>query len=163
MGIHVERVDLPGIGFRDDVITSSGDRLGVLTFRDGHKEVAICKADDPDSTAASVTITALEASTLAELLGQATLLDHLVEISEAAPGIFTEQLSLPVDSKFIGGELGDTKARSKTGVSIVALVRGNQTFISPKPSQDLLSGDVLVAVGSRSGLDALSEILSNTR
>jgi len=68
-----------------------------------------------------------------------------------------------MDSKYIGLELGDTHARTETGVSIVALVRGTEVIASPRPSQDLLSGDILVAVGTRPGLDALAEILSNTR
>ncbi|MFM5952163.1 MAG: cation:proton antiporter regulatory subunit [Micrococcales bacterium] len=163
MGVHVERVDLPGIGFRDDVITATGARLGVLTYRDGRREVAIFEATDPDSTAASIQITPQEASSLATLLGQATLLDHLSKVSDTVEGIFTEHLSLPMDSKYIGLELGDTHARTETGVSIVALVRGTEVIASPRPSQDLLSGDILVAVGTRPGLDALAEILSNTR
>jgi TrkA domain protein len=163
MGVRIERVDLAGIGFRDDIVTSTGARLGVLTHRDGQREVAIYAAEDPDATAASLTITSAEAAALSELLGSATLLDQLAKISDTVPGIFTEHLSLPADSKYIDGELGDTHARTKTGVSIVAIVRDKEVIASPKPSQDLNSGDILVAVGTRAGLDALAEILSNTR
>ena len=163
MGVRIERVDLAGIGFRDDIVTSTGARLGVLTHRDGQREVAIYAAEDPDATAASLTITSAEAAALSELLGSATLLDQLTKISDTVPGIFTEHLSLPADSKYIDGELGDTHARTKTGVSIVAIVREKEVIASPKPSQDLQSGDILVAVGTRAGLDALAQILSNTR
>lgn len=163
MGVRIERVDLAGIGFRDDIVTSTGARLGVLTHRDGQREVAIYAAEDPDATAASLVITPAEAAALSELLGSATLLDQLAKISDTVPGIFTEHLSLPADSKYIDGELGDTHARTKTGVSIVAIVRDKNVIASPRPSQDLNSGDILVAVGTRAGLDALAEILSNTR
>ena len=163
MGVRVERVDLSGIGFRDDIITAEGARLGVLTHRDGSREVAIYSAEDPDATVASLTMTAAEASTLAELLGEAKLIDQLSKISDSVPGIFTEHLSLPADSKYIDAELGDTHARSKTGGSIVAIVRDKQVIASPKPNQDLISGDILVAVGTRAGLDEFAEILSNTR
>ena len=163
MGVRVERVDLSGIGFRDDIVTKDGARLGVLTHRDGSREVAIFSAEDPDATAASLTITPAEASALAELLGEATLIDQLSKISDTVPGIFTEHLSLPADSKYIDQELGDTHARTKTGVSIVAIVRDLKVIASPKPNQDLQTGDILVAVGTRPGLDALAEILSNTR
>jgi len=163
MGVRVERVDLAGIGYRDDIVTTSGGRLGVLTHRDGQREVAIFSAEDPDAAAANLVITPAEASALSELLGSATLLDQLSKISDTVPGIFTEHLSIPADSKYIDGELGDTKARTKTGVSIVALVRDQQVIASPKPSQDLQTGDILVAVGTRPGLDALAEILSKTR
>ncbi|MEY4553968.1 MAG: antiporter subunit KhtT [Actinomycetota bacterium] len=163
MGVRVERVDLSGIGFRDDIITAEGARLGVLTHRDGSREVAIYSAEDPDATAASLVLTAAEASALAVLLGEATLIDQLSKISDTVPGIFTEHLSLPADSKYIDAELGDTHARSKTGVSVVAIVRELTVIASPKPNQDLMSGDILVAVGTRAGLDEFAEILSNTR
>jgi TrkA domain protein len=97
------------------------------------------------------------------LLGEATLIDQLSKISDTVPGIFTEHLSLPADSKYIDAELGDTHARSKTGVSVVAIVRELTVIASPKPNQDLMSGDILVAVGTRAGLDEFAEILSNTR
>ena len=163
MGVHVERIDLPGIGYRDDVVTESGARLGVLSFRDGHREVAIFEAEDPDATAASISISASEAAAIAELLGQAKLLDALSKISDTVTGIFTEHLTLPADSKYIGMELGDTHARTETGVSIVAIVRGSEVIASPKPNHDLQNQDILVAVGTRPGLDALAEILSKTR
>lgn len=163
MGVRIERVDLAGIGFRDDVVTSSGARFGVLSHRDGSREVAIFSAEDPDATAATLVITPQEAGAVAELLGSATLLDQISKIADTVPGIFTEQLSLPADSKFIDKELGDTQARTKTGVSIVAIVREGKVIASPRPGQDLASGDILVAVGTRPGLDALAEILSNTR
>jgi TrkA domain protein len=163
MGVRIERVDLAGIGFRDDVVTSTGARFGVLNHRDGTREVSIFSAEDPDATAATLVITPQEASAVAELLGSATLLDQIAKIADTVPGIFTEQLSLPADSKFIDKELGDTHARTKTGVSIVAIVREGKVIASPRPGQDLASGDILVAVGTRPGLDALAEILSNTR
>ncbi len=163
MSVRIERVDLAGIGFRDDIVTRDGSRLGGLTHRDGTREVAFFSAEDPDATLASLSITPAEANALAELLGEATLIDQLTKISETVPGIFTEQLSLPADSKYIDQELGDTHARTKTGVSIVAIVRDKKVIASPRPNQDLQSGDILVAVGTRPGLDALAEILSNSR
>jgi TrkA domain protein len=163
MGVRIERVDLAGIGYRDDIVTKDGARLGVLTHRDGSREVAFFSPEDPDATAASVIISPQEAGALAELLGSATLLDQISKIADTVPGIFTEQLSLPADSIYIDKELGDTHARSKTGVSVVAIMREQKVIASPKPSQDLQSGDILVAVGTRPGLDALAEILSNSR
>ncbi len=163
MSVRVERTDIAGIGFRDDVITGDGTRVAVLTLRDGNRELAIYSKGDPDAPAASVGISAAESSALAELLGHATLLDYLSGIAEGVAGIFTEQLSLPEDSRFIDHPLGDTKARSKTGVSIVAIARGAELVASPTPNEMLHSGDILVAVGTRSGLDAFSKILADSR
>jgi TrkA domain protein len=163
MGVRVERTDLAGIGFRDDVITQDGARIGVLTYREGGREVAIFAEDDPDAIAARVTVTAAEADALSELLGQAKTLDFLNGVGGGVAGVYTEHLTLAADSRYIDHELGLTKARTKTGVSIVAIVRGTDVVPSPEPSEVLLSDDILVAVGTRKGLDALAVILSDSR
>jgi TrkA domain protein len=48
-------------------------------------------------------------------------------------------------------------------VSIVAIVRESDVVPAPGPNEVLLSDDILVAVGTRKGLDALAVILSDSR
>lgn len=161
--MRIERTDIPGIGFRDDVVTKAGDRIGVLTNRDGTHELAVYSHEDPDSSAAQVVLTGAESNVLAELLGHAVLLQQLSEVGGGVAGLFTEHLILPADSSFIGHTLGETKTRTKTGVSVVAIVRGSEIVPSPSPQDVLDAGDVLVAVGTRKGLDAAVKILANSK
>jgi TrkA domain protein len=56
--------------------------------------------------------------------------------------------------------MGDTKARTLTSASIVAIVRRADVIPSPTPDAVLEQGDVLVAVGTRKGLDALSKLIA---
>jgi TrkA domain protein len=51
--------------------------------------------------------------------------------------------------------------RTRTGVSIVAVMRAGQVYPSPKPDFLLTSGDLLVAVGTTDGLDASAKLLAN--
>jgi TrkA domain protein len=69
---------------------------------------------------------------------------------------------LPADSPYAGGVLGDTKARTRTSTSIVAIVRGAEVIPSPGPEAPLYAGDTIVAVGTRAGLDALAALLAGT-
>jgi len=55
--------------------------------------------------------------------------------------------------------MGDTKARTLTGSSIVAIERGDGINPSPGPEIVLEHGDMLVAVGSRKGLDLLAKLI----
>ena len=41
MAVRVEKVDLPGIGFRHDVVTSNGRRISVVSHRDGAREIQL--------------------------------------------------------------------------------------------------------------------------
>lgn len=49
------------------------------------------------------------------------------------PGISTRQLILPHESPYAGEELGSTRMRTRTGVSVVAVVRAGVTHPSPGP------------------------------
>lgn len=159
MGVRIERVDLPGIGVRNDVITSSGRRVSVVSQRSGERDLALFDADDPDASTDLVPLTDDEAAALAELLGASLTFSRLSGLSEKAMGLFTEEISLPAGSKFVGRPMGDTKARTLTSSSIVAIVRGAQVLASPTPDVLLEAGDVIVAVGTRKGLDSLSKLI----
>jgi TrkA domain protein len=74
-------------------------------------------------------------------------------------GLYTEEISLPSDSKFVGRPMGDMKARTLTSSSIVAIARGSQVIASPTPDVLFEHGDVIIAVGTRKGLEALSKLI----
>ncbi|MBB5632805.1 TrkA domain protein [Cryobacterium mesophilum] len=162
MGVRVEKSDLPGLGVRHDLVTARGRRIGVITFRDGRRELAIFDLDDPDSCRVSIPISDPEASTLAELLGASVVLSKLSELTDEAAGLFTEHLLIPNDSVYAGRPLGDTKARTRTGVSIVAIVRDKKVMPSPTPDFPLSAGDALIAVGTRKGLDSLADLIASS-
>lgn len=161
MGVRIERVDLPGIGVRNDVITATGRRVSVVSQRSGERDLALFDADDPDASTDLIPLTDDEAAALAELLGASLTLTRLSGLSEKAMGLFTEEISLPAGSKFVGRPMGDTKARTLTSSSIVAIVRGSQVIASPTPDVLLDTGDVIVAVGTRKGLDSLSKLIDH--
>lgn len=160
VSVRIEKVDLPGIGTRHDVLTESGRRIGVVAHRDGKRHIAMFDIDDPDSCRESVRLTDDEASALADVLGASIMVSQLTSIGDQATGLFTEQLTLPADSPYAGGTLGDTQARTRTGTSIVAIARDSQVIASPTPDAALRAGDTVIAVGTRQGLDSLAELLS---
>lgn len=161
MSVRVEKVDLPGIGTRHDVVTADGRRIGVVSHRTGERELALFDRNDPDASSDSVELTDDEAEALADVLGASLMLGQLAGIREQAAGLFTEQVLISAGSPYAGRVLGDTKARTRTSTSIVAIVRGAEIIPSPTPATQLRSGDTIVAVGTRSGLDALTRLLNN--
>lgn len=161
MGVRVEKTDLPGIGVRHEVATSSGERVGVVAHHDGRRDLVFFDPDDPDSCKVSVSLTDDEAGTLADVLGTSIMLSQLADIRQTADDLYTEQLSIPADSPYADRPLGATKARTRTGASVVAILRGKKALASPSPDFVLSAGDIIVAVGTRRGLDALADILAN--
>jgi TrkA domain protein len=160
MAIRVERTALPGIGVRHDILTSAGRRVGVISRRSGQRDLVIADLDDPDASTAQVPLTDEEADALAELLGSSAILSRLTRLTDEVDAIFTEQVSLGLDSPYAGRKLGDTRARTRTKASIVAVIRGQSVHASPGPDFVFEDGDIVVAVGTRTGLDRLTAILS---
>jgi TrkA domain protein len=155
--MNVEVTPLPGIGVRKDFAIRGGRRVGVVTHRDGKIELIISKADDPDACAAELPLSIEEASALANLLGAPQLVAQLTDEHQDLPGIHTRQI--PVSPGFDGRTLGDTALRTRTGVSVVAVMRAGQVHPSPTPDFTLTSGDLMVTVGTTEGLDNAVKIL----
>jgi TrkA domain protein len=160
MPVHVERVELPGIGIRHDILTAEGRRLSVVTFREGGRELALSDEDDPDRADESIELTDDEATALSEVLGGSLLLTQLAGLRRQIEGLHTEQIIVRADSPYVGRTLGDTRARTLTRCSIVAIIRDTGVVPAPEPRDKLIVGDQLVAVGTREGLDELIRIIS---
>ncbi|OZC58155.1 potassium transporter TrkA [Rhodococcus sp. 15-725-2-2b] len=159
--MNVEVTLLPGIGVRKDFALASGRRIGVITRKDGVNELIVSRKDDPDATQESITLSNEEAAALGNLLGSPQLIAQLGEEHRDLPGINTRRLPIRADSRFVSRTLGDTAMRTKTGVSVVAVMRAGQVQPSPTPDFTLAAGDLLVAVGTADGLDAAAKLLGN--
>lgn len=116
--------------------------------------------DDPDARLTSIPLTDDEAEALADVLGASLMLGQLAGLRSQAAGLLTEQISITAGSPFVGRTLGDTQARSRTGASIVAVLRDRAVIASPDPSFVFEANDVVVVVGTRHGLDGVSAILA---
>ncbi|MDQ1687980.1 MAG: TrkA domain protein [Frankiaceae bacterium] len=157
--MDIRETSLPGIGVRYDLSTRAGGRLAVVVRRDGRYELGVY--DDPRDEDLCRTVLALqddEADALAGILGAPRILDALQEL-QALGGLQTEQLRLNAGSPYAGRTLGDTQARTRTGVSIVAIVREGTSIASPTPATDLVEDDVLVVVGTPDGVRDLRALL----
>lgn len=158
-GVQVEETLLPGIGLRHDFVAGSGRRVGVVLHRTGRRDLLVYDQDDPDRCSELVPLTAEEADVFAELLGSPRVVQRLAALTEQVAGLVTGQLRIAAGSGFDGRLLGDTQARTRTGVSIVAVVRDGEAVPSPRPDFRFAGGDTLIVVGTGDGIAALDQIL----
>jgi len=157
--VNIEVTPLPGIGVRKDFALRDGRRVGVVAQRDGKLALIVSKADAPDATLAELPLTTDEAGALATLLGAPQLVAQLAEEQRALPGIRTGRLTIASGSPYDGRTIGDTALHSRTGVSVVAVMRAGQVRPSPLPNFTLTGGDLMIAVGTSEGLDQAFKIL----
>ncbi|WBB78205.1 potassium transporter TrkA [Micromonospora sp. WMMD882] len=162
MRVRVEQTALPGIGVRHDMMTESGRRLGVVSHRNGRRDLVLYDPDDPDSCQHDIPLTDDEAEALADILGASLMLGQLAGLRDQAAGLLTEQIAIPAGSRYVNRRLGDTKARTRTSASIVAVLRDREVIASPDPAFRFAAGDVVVVVGTRQGLDGVTAILADS-
>ncbi|KPC94346.1 potassium transporter TrkA, partial [Streptomyces sp. NRRL F-6602] len=74
--------------------------------------------------------------------------------------LVTEHIPVTKRSPYAGRTLGDTQARTRTGASIVAVLRRTAAVPSPTPDFRFAIGDSLVVVGTREGVDAVAELIT---
>lgn len=151
---------LPGVGIRYEMSTRSGAPLAFVVRRDGAVEVSVYDAHDRDRARSAVRLDADEAATIAEVLGAPRITQRFADLSREVPGLRSARLTVEPGSPYVDRPLGDTRARTRTGCSIVAVVRGEQVVPAPSPQEVLRADDVLVVIGSGPGLDALATLLA---
>ncbi|MGY1706029.1 cation:proton antiporter regulatory subunit [Geodermatophilus sp. SYSU D00697] len=158
--MELEETMLPGVGVRYELRTRAGQVLAIVVQRDGGAEAAVYDPRDPDRALGVVRLDAEEVDAVAEVLGAPRLTQRFADLSREVPGLESGRFPLAPVSRFVGRPLGDTRARTLTGCSIVAIVRDRDVVPSPGPDDVLRAGDVLVAIGSESGLEQLERRLA---
>ena len=159
--MNVEVTPLPGIGVRKDFpLTGVRRRIGVVDHKDGTIDLIFTKIGDPDATT-QIPMSEAEAGTLANLLGAPQLVGQLRDEYRDMDGVNTRQLPVSENSPYDGRTLGDTRMRTRTKTSIVAVMRAGQAMPAPGPDFVFTGGDVLIVVGTSDGLDEAADILKD--
>ncbi|WP_406864630.1 TrkA C-terminal domain-containing protein [Streptomyces sp. HUAS MG47] len=148
---------LPGIGVKYDLTTREHRHVSVVAHRDGTRSVNIYRADDPDACLQSLHLTAGESAALIDALMPAHHSPSLLHTTEL--GLVAERIELSATSHWNGRQLGETRMRTETGVSLVAVLRRADAVPSPGPDFRLAGGDTLIVIGTREGVDAAALIL----
>ena len=157
--MDIQETTLPGVGLRHDFTTRDGRRLGVVSYRTGRRDLLLYDPDDADTCREVIRLTQEEADALADLLGAARLIGHLVELQQQVEGLAISWLTIQASSPYAGGTIADTQARTRTGVSIVAVLRAQTAFPAPTPDFGFQADDTVLVVGTPAGVRALARLL----
>ena len=158
----VRETNLPGIGVKHDFTTDDGRDVGVLVHRDGRRDVVVYDADDPDSCSAQMSFSAPDTRTLSELLGASRVTEAIGVVTQDIEGLSIEWIPISSDSPAVGVTIGQGAYRTKSGASIVAVIRGDAPHPAPDPEFRIEDGDTVVAAGTPDGLAALTDLIAGS-
>lgn len=156
----VTEIQLPGVGVRHEFSTSGGERVGVVSHRTGRREIVVYDRDDPDRCTTMLHLSPDDTRTLADLLGATQVSEALTAVQQRIEGLAIDWVTIPAGSPIVGTSIGEGQFRTRTGVSIVAVARGETTIAAPGPDHRFEAGDVAVAVGTSDGLSQFEALLS---
>ncbi|MFC7343580.1 cation:proton antiporter regulatory subunit [Saccharopolyspora griseoalba] len=158
--MDVSEVLLPGVGLRYEFTTTDGQHIGVVARRSGDIEFVDHPDPDPDEVRPLFRLSAEEAGAVAEILGAPRIAERFADLTREVPGLSSGQVEVTAGSPYADRALGETRARTRTGASIVAVVRGEEVIASPQPGQTLRTGDILVVIGTQQGITGVEHILA---
>lgn len=150
---------MPGFGIRWGMSTRAGRSLAVISHQTGRRDLVVYDRDDPDAAAASLELSEDEAHTVAELLGGSRIVERLEDLAMQVEGLAIEWLKVGSASSIAGQSLAESQIRTRTGASIVALVRDGTAIPSPGADDVVLPGDTAVIVGDRESAAKLAALL----
>ncbi len=156
---EVTETQLPGFGVRHEFTTTGGERVGVLSHRGGRRELVVYGRNDPDACLTALHLSPEDTRTLAELLGATQVSEVLAAVQQRLEGVAIDWVNIPAASPFAGSTIRRGEFRSRTGVSVVAVIRADSTVPAPGPDFAFEPGDVAVAVGTPDGLSQFRELL----
>jgi TrkA domain protein len=157
--VNVE--DLPGIGRRYDMLGLDGGRLSVVIHRrSGEREISATGPDEEQAPAWVVRLTDEQARRAGSILGGAFFKTVPVEELETILSELTiDWVTVPAGSALAGRSIGEMAVRRRTGMTIMAIVRGHKVLTGPSSEDVVEPGDRLVIAGPREGLVALRSLL----
>ncbi|MDS0475460.1 TrkA C-terminal domain-containing protein [Natrinema sp. 1APR25-10V2] len=156
--------DLPGVGKKFEVDLEDGEQLVIVTHNTGKREVYL-KAD-PDADGDKLfEVSDQLARKIGTILEGAYFQPVETEQVETMLGddTFLEWYGVTDESEIAGKSIADARVRQRTGVSIVAIQRGDDLISPPTPETAIEVGDTLVVIGEREDCARFEELLGGER
>jgi TrkA domain protein len=141
-------INLPGVGTKYELETEKQDIVAIFFLKNGNIQMYTLPHDARTPSVAE--LSPAEARRLGMILSGAIMEadQESVEIAFSA----LSDLRLSVHTYLIGKAMAgrcieDLQIRAKTGVTIIAVSRGDHNTINPPPSFVFQEGDAVVAIG----------------
>ncbi len=158
--MQVEKTVLPGIGVGQRFTTAGGQRVGLVAYPDGRRDLVIYHSEDPDAAAFTLALERTEAQVVADLLEAVVTVQHVAELERQLPGVAVVRIPIgpgtPADGRAwrevdLGGQ----------AVGLLAVIRGDDTIATPGDDFVLAAGDEAVVAGTDAATSAAAEILAS--
>jgi TrkA domain protein len=157
----IYETEVPGVGHKFELEIDGDERLVVIIHHDGNRDVY--RRPDPDADSEQLfSLTGKRARQLGSILEGAYFQPvELDEVEVPLGEALIEWTEVEAGAPVVGETLADCDIRNRTGVSVMAIQRGDETIPNPDPTTTIEAGDVLVTLGSREEQSTLSDLVES--
>lgn len=89
------------------------------------------------------------------------MVESLSHMAHQIEGLAIDWLHVDPNTPLVGKSIGEGRVRTRTGVSVVAVIRAGTPFPAPGPGFGIEADDHLVVVGTPEGIEAVRDILTS--
>lgn len=157
--MKVKTTDLPGIGKSYALDTAEGARVVIIIHHHGHREVYYFRDPDQDEPELAIQFSDEEARQIGTILlgvDYQPVTDDRLDL--LLKSIRVDWLKVQPGSCLAGKTILESKIRTRTGSTIIAIQRGDQMIGSPDVNEIIRPGDVLMSIGTRDQAKSLESL-----
>lgn len=157
----ISESNLPGVGRKFQVETTSGDRLVVVIHDDGRRELYHYDRKQLERADSVLTLTDGEARQIAGIVGGLTYVPKALESTEVVlDDLVLQWFEIEPGFVSIGKTIREIQARTVTGASIVSIIEPDQVKrINPEADTLINEGATLILAGDRATIKTLRRLL----
>ncbi|WP_433627237.1 cation:proton antiporter regulatory subunit [Halomicrococcus sp. NG-SE-24] len=155
----IYETEVPGVGHKFELELDGDSRLVVIIHHDGKREVYLRPEENADSQKLFA-LPGKRARQLGSILEGAYFQPvEMDEIQVPMGDAIIEWVEIDPESTLAGQSLQKANIRERTGVSVLAIQRGDETIGNPQPDTVIQADDVLVTLGMRDEQRAFSDLV----
>lgn len=157
----IYEAEVPGVGHKFELELGGDERLIVLIHHDGKREIYRRPGENQDSQKL-FSLTGKRARQLGSILEGAYFQPiEMDEVQVPLGEAIIEWVDVDQATPVVGQSLRDADIRERTGVSIIAIQRGEETIANPQPDAMIEVDDVLVSLGTRDEQQQFAELVES--
>jgi TrkA domain protein len=150
--------DLPGIGRSYQMTGINGGHIIVVVHHSGRR--VVYGRNPGAGQASAVELSDHQARKLGAILGGAYFKPAVVEEVEAVfEDLLIDWVALEPNSPGVDESIAELAIRRTTGVTVIAVIRGDQVMTAPEPSEIMRAGDRLVIVSRRQDIGLFRDLV----
>jgi TrkA domain protein len=157
----VYETDLPGVGRKFDLELADDSLASVVVHHDGRCEL-YRRPNREANGEKLLNLAGDEANKLGSILEGAYFESvNVDELTVPLGNAIIEWIDISADSPIAGQTLEESKIKSQTGTTVIAVQRDTETVPNPASDFVLNSEDILVAIGTREEHAALNDLVES--